>query len=90
MQLLLLNELMAEDNVAKAMEFHDEVESFAVKVMQALKDVQTSKVAAISDWKGCELDLTRSGIDSLSNLTLTENIFAQMLGSVLYMLLGFR
>ena len=77
MQLLLLNELIAEDNeVAKAIEFHDEVEAFAVKVMQALKDAQTSKAAAILDWKGCELDLTRSGIDSLSNLTDREYLCA--------------
>ena len=75
-----LNELLAEDQeVAKAIEFHDEVESIAVKAMQAQKDAQTSKAAAVLDWKGCELDLTRSGVENLSNLTLTENIFAQML-----------
>ena len=75
-----LNELKAEDQeVAKAIEFHGEVEYFAVNAMQALKDAQTSKAAAILDWKGCELDLTSSGIDNLSNLTLTESIFAQML-----------
>ena len=75
----VLNELMAEDQeVAKAIEFHDEVESFAVKAMQALKNARSLKAAAILDWKGCELDLTKSRIDNLSNLTLTENIFAQM------------
>ena len=75
-----LNELMAEDReVAKAIEFHGEVEYFAVKAMQALKDAQTSKAAAILNWKGCELDLTRSGIDNLSSLKLTESIFMQML-----------
>ena len=73
-------ELKAEDQaVAKAIEFHGEVDYFTVKAMQALKDAQTSKAAAILNWKGCELDLTSSGIDSLSNLMLTESIFAEML-----------
>ena len=63
-----LNELMAEDQeVAKAIKFHGEVKNFAVKAMQALKGAQTSKAAAILDWKGCELDLTSSGIDNLWN-----------------------
>ena len=75
-----LNKLMVGDQeVAKAMEFHDEVESFAVKATQALKDAQRSKTAAILEWKGCELDLTKSGIDNLSNLRMTVNIVAQML-----------
>ena len=75
-----LIELRAEEQaVEKAVEFHSDEEEFKMKAMEALKEAQTSKAAAILSWKGCELDLTSSVIDKMSSLTLSENIFAEML-----------
>ena len=47
--------------------------------MEALKKAQTSKEAALLDWKGCLFDLSSRGIDRLSSPRVAESIFAEIL-----------
>ena len=76
-------ELRAEETaVERSLTFHNNVEEFTVRSMEALKRAQSSREAVLIGWQGCSFNLTSRGIDRLSSLTLSESIFAEILRQI--------
>ena len=68
--------------IEKSISFHNNVDEYTVRSMRALRAAQDSRAATIMSWPGLSLDLSKAGIDHLSNLSLHESIFAERLAQL--------
>ena len=77
-----MNEITAETTaMTKAEGFHEAIEEFVVAAFRAMKTAQDSADAWLLDWNQ-SLDITRGGIDRLSDHTRTESVFAKLMEQV--------
>ncbi len=77
-----LAEVRAEEGALnKMLKFHEAVEDYVKQGFKELRRTQASEEAKEIDWNGLQFDLTQTGAEKLSSMTIYESMFSERLSS---------
>ena len=65
----------------KMLKFHEAVEDYVKQGFKELRRTQASEEAKEIDWNGLQFDLTQTGAENLSSMTIYESMFSEKLSS---------